>query len=299
MKHIDKKKHEHQALQLIDSFMRPRWVDANKAFTNISYDDLRDKQPGTALSYRQSLEDIICENQDGYCCYCMRRLGENDMKTLEHLIPDGLDGKTTPVEDVQKYNEYVDYNLPFLTRHNVELAFVFKQNGRISAPPYPHDISYHNLVLSCDGKYPTGSKSRSSKTCNHHRQQNDLCPVFYDMALSAAVEYEPSGEILARPTEPDDVKEKIASIALATALSYDALRAIRHLWYIVRHYPMADLEAVASSGEDVDVSSFVGSVVTGQEKEDEDVRSFFNNVQMWHTFLQYCWFKDYYSQRYP
>lgn len=261
MKHIDKKTHEHQALQLIDSFMRPRWVDANNAFTNISYDDLRDKQPGTALSYRQSLEDIICENQDGYCCYCMRRLGENDMKTLEHL-------------------------------------FVFKQNGRTSAPPYPHDISYHNLVLSCDGKYPTGSKSRSSKTCNHHRKQNDLCPVFYDMALSAAVEYEPSGEILARPTEPDDVKEKIASIALATALSYDALRAIRHLWYIVRHYPMADLEAVASSGEDVDVSSFVGSVVTGQEKEDEDVRSFFNNVQMWHTFLQYCWFKDYYSQRY-
>lgn len=43
MKYIDKKTHEHQALQLIDSFMRPRWVDANKAFTNISYDDLRDK----------------------------------------------------------------------------------------------------------------------------------------------------------------------------------------------------------------------------------------------------------------
>lgn len=297
MRHIDKNTHEPQALGLINDFMSHRWVDDQGAFVNISYNDLRNKLPDGSDTYRHKLEEIISTNQDCYCCYCMRKIGEGEMRTLEHLIPDGLDGKNA-AEDIKKYNEYIDYHLPFLTEDNVELAFVFKQQGRVSSPPYPHDISYHNLVLSCDGKYPTGSRSRSSMTCNNHRKQKDLCPVFFDSALSAAVEYDPSGEIIANVEESDDVKEKVMSIALAADLSYRALRAIRHLWYLLRHAPMAELETLTNS-DDLSVSTYVGQAVTGETEADAEVRKIFNSVQIWRTFLQYSWFKEYYTRRYP
>lgn len=299
MKQIDKSTHEAQALTLIDDFMGARWIETEQIYANISYNNLRDKQNGKSVSYRDDLEDIISDNQEGYCCFCMRKIGEGDTKTLEHIIPDKFEGKENRDEEIKKYEQYVGCNMPYLTKENVELAYLFKEERRSETPPYPHDISYHNLVLSCDGKYPTGSKARSSMTCNNYRKQKDYCPVFYDKNMTDAIEYEPSGEIKVNVDSPNEVKEKIAGIVIAAGLSYSSLRAIRHLWYLLRHASMGDLVTIASSEEDVEISTFVGHTVTGDSEEDDNVRNVFNNIQIWKTFLEYSWFKDYYSQRYP
>jgi len=299
MKHIDKSKQEHDALSLIDDFLRARWIEAEQAYANISYNDLRDKQTGKQVSYRDDLENIISENQEGYCCFCMRKIGASGTKTLEHIIPDKFVGKENRDGEIEKYEKYVGYNLPFLTKDNVELAYLFKERKKRDTPPYPHDISYHNLVLSCDGKYPTGSKARSSMTCNNYRKQKDYCPIFFDKVLSEAVEYEPSGEIKVCSDATDEVKERVSGIVISADLSYGTLRAIRHLWFLLRHVPMNELEAVAESGEDVALSTFIGQTVTGDREEDENVRKVFNNIQIWQTFLEYSWFKDYFSQKYP
>ena len=299
MKHIDKSKQEHDALSLIDDFLRARWIEDQQAYVNISYNDLRDKQTGKLVSYRDDLENIIYDNQEGYCCFCLRKIEGSGTKTLEHIIPDKFVGKEKRADEIRKYEQYVGYKLPFLTKDNVELSYLFREKKKRETPPYPHDISYHNLVLSCDGKYPTGSKARSSMTCNNYRKQKDYCPIFFDKVLTEAVEYEPSGEIKVCSVATDEVRERVLGIVIAADLSYGTLRAIRHLWYLLRHVPMNDLKAVAESGEDVAVSTFIGQTVTGDREEDENVRNVFNNIQIWQTFLEYSWFKDYFAQKHP
>ncbi len=299
MKFIDKSSHEGKAIKLLDQFMQERWVVEESAYVNVSYETLRDKNPLTQKPYRKELEDIISENQNGLCCYCMRKIGDDETKTLEHIIPEGLDGKTDKVSDKKEFDKYINYNLPFLTKDNFVLSFVFKEENIKRAPPFPHDISYHNLVLSCDGKYPVGPRSRSAMTCNHKRDQDEIYPVFFDSVLSQAVEYDNAGEIFANAAVQESDKTKIVGFIVAANLSFISLRCIRYLWYLVRHVPLADLKAVAKDGDDVSVSVFVASIVEGTTEMDKEVLKVFNSIEAWNTFLRYEWFKSYYETKYP
>lgn len=125
-------------------------------------------------------ENLILEQQS-LCCYCMMTLTNDRSTTLEHIFPQ----KPKAVDLLRNYNvscvdgrqfNYSSRNVPCNTLMNL-----------------PHDVSYYNLIASCDSKI----------SCNNGRGNELIRSFFFDPQVKAKFHYDINGEIFSEEYEAE------------------------------------------------------------------------------------------------
>ena len=80
MKLINKrdKKYRKKAHRIINKFIHDAWSEADHRYIGLSFDNLKRRKGFKALLYNE---------QEGYCCYCMRKLdlSKGHLCTIEHV----------------------------------------------------------------------------------------------------------------------------------------------------------------------------------------------------------------------
>lgn len=310
---IDKAKGERDAETILQNFMSLHQLRDDNGQTedgryeNISYEALDDTAmtiEGVTATHRNHLIRVIRSIQaDDYgvqrCCYCMRNINDEDI-TLEHVMQYSLDQNKR-----DEYQRYISYGLPFLTAGNVILScdYVAKfDTANQAVPPYPHVMSYHNLVASCMGYFPK-KQNRSQQMvvcCNNKRKDAHIYPLYFDVDWENKMFYGRSGKmILVYRGGDQNVKSGLINFLTKVGLNAEALVEIRRLWFLMRKEDIAvirSLKTKAQRGAKIAVLL----LTTNDETLPTDnlLRKKYCIDDYWTLFLKYDWFWRYYHKKY-
>lgn len=230
-----------------------------------------------------NFKSLLLREQDGRCCYCMRRIGAdvND-SNIEHLIP-----KKSPIGDLTYYARYSD-----LLNHHVSHSEAFEgkryANKSVVAQQVklPHMVAYENLVASCT----------DSHHCNSARGNAKIPPLPVIPDIENKYFYSPSGMIV---TDDQDAEYDRAIGVLR--LNYESLILVRLLWkkVVSSTYTPAQIVAITdiSDKHSFLCAVFGKSFFTDLPSRWQNFAPVGENVSTyyWDLFVKYDWFYDYYS----
>ena len=219
MKNIDKTLKKQQGEQIVTEFL-DCFHNRTKAYPNDMYkafcseiDDAHNH-----VQFRQRLiNEVLIQEQDGLCCYCMRRLSECKKMTIEHVMPNHAVDKT----ELDKYRTRATEldGLP----HSED----FKSLSPITYPPHPHSIAYQNLLLSCDGNL--FNESPTPQCCNLKRKHTFLLPfVLYSNIIQTFI-YTEDG--MAEWQEDPEPPESRGNAMRILGLNKSILKMVRRIWF--------------------------------------------------------------------
>lgn len=138
MQFINKFKYKRKGHRIIKAFIKDKWNNDIQRYVNLNYNELKRIK---AFKY------LLLKEQQGFCCYCMRKIPFNEV-TLEHVMPHHLEDK--------KRKEEVKYYSKFGRLKRGKIYYCPDKEIPISpklhTPPYPHCIAHENLVASCQGR---------------------------------------------------------------------------------------------------------------------------------------------------
>lgn len=197
MKYIDKSINEVAGKKEVDVLLEDSWCDDDSCYRGCDYEGLRKPK------YRDRLLSLMMREQENLCCYCMKDL-DTERKTLEHIIPHHL--------QLAEFDAYLV--TPELTNNVIHLEKFDRNNKVIPPNKYPHDIAYHNLIVSCDSKIH----------CNNYRSDDKITPLIYDVNIERKIEYDRAGSVSCHQYE-DDLN------ALGLSKPNSPLKFIRLIWY--------------------------------------------------------------------
>ena len=197
-------------------------LDQDQAFEGFKNPKYADGEPG----WRQ----LLYKEQDGRCCYCMRRLSEEKgTVNYEHVIPCSLEGK----RGQEEYAYYAE-QAPAL-RDFVEMADVFAEKFRILSmrefasvddldrqEKMPHTIALANLLAACNGK--RNQEHSRGCCCNHSRSDDRILPVMLMKDAVHRVQYDKNGILSIVGGESSWKK-------IIDELNDKTLQEIRSIWY--------------------------------------------------------------------
>lgn len=219
MKYIDKTLKKQQGEQIVTEFL-DCFHNRTKAYPNDMYkafcseiDDAHNH-----VQFRQRLiNEVLIQEQDGLCCYCMRRLSECKKMTIEHVMPNHAVDKT----ELDKYRTRATEldGLP----HSED----FKSLSPITYPPHPHSIAYQNLLLSCDGNL--FNESPTPQCCNLKRKHTFLLPfVLYSNIIQTFI-YTEDG--MAEWQEDPEPPESRGNAMRILGLNKSILKMVRRICF--------------------------------------------------------------------
>lgn len=269
------------------TFLDNCWIEGQ--YLNLQYDK----------SQLGDMEKILCAEQvdpttkQSYCCYCMRRLyleseGVHRYNvTLEHIVPNHIDCKKQQA-DIKKYQQYPclqDDHI--LICHKGELPQQLKTTP-ITRKPYPHFVSYHNLVASCNGRMFENGASIESRCCNNNRGNLYVEPLFLDAQKAQWIQYNTDGSLDYDDTIIDYQWFDSNHLNLATSW----LCLVRHIWALV----------AGSSYTPDDVESAIQDTALRQDIIDDidrknEIADWTDNQAVWTLFAEYSWFYYYYQNQ--
>lgn len=208
MEFIDKNNYN-QLSQQYTNFENGAWNEKETTYHGYCYDN---------LDFKGDIKIVLSSEQDNKCCYCMGDIDHNNT-TLEHIYPqrpsseDNLQNYGVTCIDTQNF-DYNNRQIPNNTGTNL-----------------PHDISYYNLVASCN----------STNSCNNKRGNQPIKPLFFDKDISSKIQYDENGNIMSMEYE-----KEIKILGLANS---DLIK-IRKLWYhcsqkFPQGYNKDDIKSVA------------------------------------------------------
>lgn len=149
MQFINKFKYKRKGHRIIKAFIKDKWNNDIQRYVNLNYNELKRIK---AFKY------LLLKEQQGFCCYCMRKIPFNEV-TLEHVMPHHLEDK--------KRKEEVKYYSKFGRLKRGKIYYCPDKEIPISpklhTPPYPHCIAHENLVASCQGKVFEGGEKYGIK----------------------------------------------------------------------------------------------------------------------------------------
>ena len=258
------------------------WWNANGNYDTLEY---------STPTVRPMIEDIL-ECQDYFCCYCMRRLYLHDEinhvrnVSLEHIIPKKISGDKL-VQELPFYR-----SIPFLSYKRVKVH----DGGRldietkvIKKQPYPHILSFDNIVASCDAKLPRmGDNILSNNCCNNNRDQNLIPVVFYCENASELIRYSKDGKM--------DFDEEYAEFVgtKGANLTCFELARVRRFWCLISQSKYTS-DDVRTAEVDLDMRDDIITSIT--HKGEIGRWEFLTENKIWCAFSDYYWFYEYYSKK--
>ncbi|GHT05163.1 hypothetical protein AGMMS49525_12250 [Bacteroidia bacterium] len=257
MQHIDKNipKFKNQAYDLLDAFIQGQWQPEVGRYVNLSYESLKN----------DALRDLLLKEQNHYCCYCMKHILKED-STLEHIISQSADATL--------FDKYVTYgkikgNVFFWDRTNT-------YSTKFTMPPFPHILSYENLVASCDGHIP---EEGVGKHCNNARGSKEIIPLFYIKNIHDEIVYESNGTITC--------DAKYFPTLEALKLEHETLQIFRRCWLnLPSKYTDFDVKK-ACADEDLK-NRIIDDMDVAKIKTSD--RTTIRIPTFWSSFVDYYWF---------
>lgn len=274
MEHIIKARHE-EAHALIDGFLQ-RHREKKGTYQDDLYYWLGADFVFGLPKTRAALVDILLDEQQGRCCYCMRRIIElpPEERTIEHVI-------VNHPKDEDDYNQYLGKNSQLDTADMISTAnFIVKQTP---PPPYPHSVAYENMLISCAGHCHLGIGT--SFTCNKHREHKFVYPLPLMPIVTEEVKYQKNGFVYW--TKETDTENPTIELL---GLNYDVLKLIRRIWY-----KLSSMELDASSCDRQQLAYEVLGDMLDEGIDDTNVQILFlfaNNDWYWNLLCQFDYFND-------
>lgn len=287
MKYIDKSLNHTEGIHITETYLNTECrvtdpITQDVSFCNVDYSGSFSSKPTRDNSYKRQMVDILLRNQSSHCCYCMRRIDSVDDVDVEHIIPQSI------------RNINVDYyrTAPGLSGNDVILTSEYVHADNQNRPPYPHTVSYNNLVASCYGTFPKLKNneviiSDSGCCCNNVRGNANAYPIYFLPNVSELILYHKHGNIFAKPNT--DYTDKVGDVIISAKLGGDSLTSIRRLWYLLKDYPKAEIFNCAN---DVKARKNLLHKVLKEIPSSVAKKLFiqFEKDEYWNTFLLYDWF---------
>ena len=251
MEYIDKNKSRNQAHELIKSFLKEQEECSKDLYGTFQGD------------FRQNLKEILLNDSDSRCCYCMRGL---EAPTLEHVIPRSVDNQ-------EKFSKYFEIESK-LDKENIILESEFF-NNRGSVPPFPHTVAYENLIPSCSGHLA----SRSSKSCNNYRGDRFIQPLIFRENIHNEIKYKIDGSIVWSEDRAD-----VFPTVNILGLNCLELKAIRRIWYYLSTHNL--------SCDESNKDRVINDIITITEPQEHGMLLNFKNKEYWNLLSQYTYFNN-------
>jgi len=265
------------------------WQDDIRQYNNLSYDRSCMEHLGSIL-----IEEQSDDQSNSYCCYCMRKLyledtGDGHLKNVsfEHIVPHNIkQGEWN--RDKSKY-----YQFPNLRGDHITICYngvlTYRQKTtKITGMPYPHFISYHNIVASCDGSTFENTKLRKSCCCNINRQERFVMPLYLSERLSSGIKYTKKGEL----DYDDSIYDSHWFDDKHLSLTNAWITKVRKIWYKISKSEYSD-EDVDKARNDEDLRQ---KIIDDIDSNNE-ILSWNRNATAWNLFSEYSWFYQYYKNQ--
>lgn len=212
MQFISKFKYKRKGHRIVKSFIRGQWDYDNKRYINLKYNELKREK---------KFKYLLLKEQQGFCCYCMRKIPLEDV-TLEHVIPHHIKDEARKDAQIIHYRKFGR-----LKRKNVYYCpdIDIPSFSKLRTPPYPHCIAHENLVASCNGKvFDNGEEYvlHKSKCCNNFRGNEEIIPLFFIPRAAEIICYEIDGTLT--------YFEKYDSTIKLLNLNHCTLTLMRKVW---------------------------------------------------------------------
>lgn len=281
MQYINKNnpKTRKEALSIIRRIIQKQWIDGE--YCNLTYEELD----------LTEIENILVKEQQEYCCYCMRALRQLDTEkrernvTIEHIIPNHISISDFE-RDKKRYSAYFTFDNKHIKVFSE--GKLKDKKKRLSLPPYPHFVSYDNLVASCDGKTLEGQESVSAHhCCNNCRKDVYIPPLFYKKNVENIIRYDSKGNI--------DCEERYIPYFDHRALNLMtySFNRIRRFWRIITtsEYTVEDVLNAAND-------EHMRHNIVEDIGDDSDSWNSLRKKIVWRLFADFSWFYQYYT-KYP
>lgn len=172
------KSNQETFLPIFTDFEDRSWNVDDNQYHGYSYDN----------SPKDDIKTNLINEQNSLCCYCMAKLEDERTTTLEHVFPQ----KPIAIDHVENYNI------------NCINSILFDRVTRNQPNPQltnlPHDISYYNLIASCN----------SPSSCNSARGNKPIIPFFFELNVKNEFQYGVNGDIFSA-----NYSEEITTLGLA------------------------------------------------------------------------------------
>ena len=162
-------------------------------------------------------DEVLNPEQDGRCCYCMKRLSTCLMPNVEHIMPNHAKDK----------KELDEYRTKPTALDGLPHSSDFKSMAPVVYPPHPHPIAYQNLVLSCDGDL-FNEKSKPV-CCNLKRKHAFLPPFVLYQNITQTFKYMKDGT--AEWTDDPEPPESRKNVVKILGLNRSVLKMVRRIWF--------------------------------------------------------------------
>lgn len=261
MEYIDKTNefYRDECKQITDRHLEGSWNEDEERYYNSTYNS----------DFRIKIIAPLIREQNGKCCYCMRSIDQSQA-TIEHIIPQN---KCTS-DDLKYYQSTYDVlscrNIKYLEDDCL---------SKLNYPPYPHTIAYENLTVSCNGIL---GQSKCSKCCNNPRGNKRFIPLMYIENINSIIKYTKSGIIYS------DNNELYGNTIDLLNLNDETLVEVRAFWAIVSNEIESTIEVTKPILIDILEKN---SQLSSKYEKFWDVDLYFK------LFKEYCWFRDYYTNR--
>jgi hypothetical protein len=255
MHYIDKSLNSKIGTAIVDDFLDKCWN--GKEYHAANYATFSKPE------FRNSFVDVLLDEQKNLCCYCMKELQNDHKTTLEHIIPQNI-------KNTSQFNEYLTFKE---LGDNVINKIDFDQKNKVIPPlKYPHDLSFHNLIASCDSK----------ANCNNKRKDEYIKPLIYDRDIQFKVEYDRKGQAFSL-----DYFDELETLGVSTNKN---LILFRWIW------------AEISKMKDIDVNSINEETIEEilltleyPQNFESIIENFFDNPSKKPDLLKYKWFYNYFK----
>lgn len=150
---------------------------------------------------KSDIRDLLIDEQQEKCCYCLKVLEKNSSTTLEHIYP------RNPISGTI----FTSYAITCIDFRTFDYSIQNIPNARLDN--LPHDLSYYNLLACCE-------------KCNKERGNKNILPFIFDSAVKTKFLYNDQGNIFSH-----QYLNEIVSIGLAD----DYYRKNRKIWRIMKN----------------------------------------------------------------
>ena len=226
----------------------------------------------------KAFEHQLINEQDGFCCYCMRHLTKGEV-TLEHVMPQKIK-KEDQDTDVRYYSQYGR-----LKKKYVKYMESIPKVGKLKIPPFPHSIAYENIVASCTGKvYNKGEKYTLHQCCNNFRDNQKIIPAFFIRGIENQLGYRKDGTI--------DCSERMDDTVKFLNLEHPSLVFIRKIWAAIVMAGITINEVKAAQKDNLQRNDIISDIDIKKAERDK----LGNNIY-WNLLNEFYWFHGYYQRR--